>query len=45
MQVQAAQVLMPFFDPALLLALNESERGTIIAGVPTMLLAASSNQR
>ena len=40
MQVQATQVLMPFFDPALLLALNESERGTIIAGVPTMLLAA-----
>jgi fatty-acyl-CoA synthase len=39
-QVQATQVLMPFFDPALLLALNDSERGAILAGVPTMLLAA-----
>jgi long-chain acyl-CoA synthetase len=32
MQVQATQVLMPFFDPALLLALNESERSAILAG-------------
>jgi fatty-acyl-CoA synthase len=40
MQAQATQVLMPFFDPALLLALNESERGAILAGVPTMLFAA-----
>jgi len=40
MQVRATQVLMPFFDPALLLALNESERGAIFAGVPTMLFAA-----
>jgi acyl-CoA synthetase (AMP-forming)/AMP-acid ligase II len=40
MQVQATQVLMPFFDPALLLALNESERSAILAGVPTMLFAA-----
>jgi fatty-acyl-CoA synthase len=40
MQVQATQVLMPFFDPALLLALNDSERSAILAGVPTMLYAA-----
>jgi fatty-acyl-CoA synthase len=40
MQAQAAQVLMPFFDPALLLALTESERGVIFGGVPTMLFAA-----
>ncbi len=39
-QAQASQVLMPFFDPALLLELNESERGAVFAGVPTMLLAA-----
>jgi fatty-acyl-CoA synthase len=39
-QAQATHVLMPFFDPALLLALNESERGVILAGVPTMLFAA-----
>ena len=39
-QAQATQVLMPFFDPALLLELNESERGAVFAGVPTMLLAA-----
>jgi fatty-acyl-CoA synthase len=39
MQVQATQVLMPFFDPALLLALNESERSAVLAGVPTMLFA------
>jgi fatty-acyl-CoA synthase len=39
-QAQATQVLMPFFDPALLLALNESEHGAILAGVPTMLFAA-----
>ena len=40
MQMQATQVLMPLFDPALLLALNDSERGAILAGVPTMLYAA-----
>jgi fatty-acyl-CoA synthase len=39
-QAQATQVLMPFFDPALLLELNEAERGAIFAGVPTMLFAA-----
>jgi fatty-acyl-CoA synthase len=38
-QQLATQVLMPFFDPALQLALIESERGTLIAGVPTMLIA------
>jgi acyl-CoA synthetase (AMP-forming)/AMP-acid ligase II len=40
MQAQATQVLMPFFDPALLLALIESERSAILGGVPTMLFAA-----
>jgi fatty-acyl-CoA synthase len=40
MQAQATQVLMPFFDPALLLALNQSERSAVLAGVPTMLFAA-----
>jgi acyl-CoA synthetase (AMP-forming)/AMP-acid ligase II len=39
-QARATQVLMPFFDPALLLELNESEHGAVFAGVPTMLLAA-----
>ena len=34
------QVLMPAFDPALFLALQESERGRVFGGVPTMLLAA-----
>jgi fatty-acyl-CoA synthase len=38
-QQLATQVLMPFFDPALQLALIESERGTLIGGVPTMLIA------
>jgi fatty-acyl-CoA synthase len=40
LQAQATQVLMPFFDPALLLALTESERSAIFGGVPTMLFAA-----
>lgn len=40
MQVLATQVLMPSFDPALFLTLNETERGAILAGVPTMLYAA-----
>jgi hypothetical protein len=40
LQAQATQVLMPFFDPALLLALNESQRGAVLAGVPTMLFAS-----
>jgi fatty-acyl-CoA synthase len=35
----ATQVLMPFFDPALQLALIESERATSFGGVPTMLIA------
>jgi fatty-acyl-CoA synthase len=35
----ATHVLMPFFDPALQLALIESERGTRIGGVPTMLIS------
>ncbi|WIX76216.1 AMP-binding protein [Amycolatopsis carbonis] len=33
------QVLMPWFDPALQLALLEQERGVVFGGVPTMLLA------
>ncbi|MFY9806327.1 MAG: AMP-binding protein [Pseudonocardiaceae bacterium] len=33
------QVLPPGFDPGLMLHLIESERGTMFAGVPTMLLA------
>src|SRR6185503_2291976 len=33
------QVLMPYFDPGLQLALIESERGTVLGGVPTMLVA------
>jgi fatty-acyl-CoA synthase len=39
MHALATQVLLPYFDPALLLSLLESERGTFLAGVPTMLLA------
>ena len=35
----ATQVLMPFFDPGLQLALIVSERGTLLGGVPTMLIA------
>jgi fatty-acyl-CoA synthase len=33
------QVLPPGFDPGLVLHLIESERGTLLGGVPTMLLA------
>ncbi len=33
-------VLMPGFDPALMLALAESERAGFIGGVPTMIIAA-----
>ncbi|QRP49956.1 AMP-binding protein [Amycolatopsis sp. FDAARGOS 1241] len=33
------QVLMPWFDPGLQLALIEQERGVVFGGVPTMLLA------
>jgi fatty-acyl-CoA synthase len=39
LQHGATQVLMPFFDAALQLALIESERGTLLGGVPTMLIA------
>jgi len=35
----ASQVLMPGFDPALELDLIESERATLLLGVPTMLFA------
>lgn len=37
---RATLVLMPVFDPALLLELIESERAWFTAGVPTMLIAA-----
>jgi fatty-acyl-CoA synthase len=39
LQQFATQVLMPFFDPALQLELIEAERGTLLFGVPTMLIA------
>ena len=39
LQGGGTQVLMPAFDPALFLALQESERGSVLGGVPTMLLA------
>jgi fatty-acyl-CoA synthase len=38
-QQQFTQVLVPGFDPGLMLHLFESERGTMFGGVPTMLLA------
>jgi acyl-CoA synthetase (AMP-forming)/AMP-acid ligase II len=38
LQSDAAQVLMPYFDPALQLELVESERATLLFGVPTMLI-------
>ena len=38
-QGRFTQVLPPGFDPGLVLHLIESERGTLFAGVPTMLLA------
>ena len=38
-QGRFTQVLAPGFDPGLVLHLIESERGTALAGVPTMLLA------
>lgn len=38
-QAQAAQVLMPTFNPGLQLALIESERSTLFGGVSTMLRA------
>lgn len=38
-QSLVTQVLPPGFDPGLVLHLSESERATMFAGVPTMLLA------
>jgi fatty-acyl-CoA synthase len=35
----STQVLVPGFDPGLVLHLQESERGALFGGVPTMLLA------
>jgi fatty-acyl-CoA synthase len=39
LQTGGTQVLPPGFDPALMLRLIESERGTITLSVPTMLIA------
>ncbi|HLM95703.1 MAG TPA: class I adenylate-forming enzyme family protein [Acidimicrobiales bacterium] len=38
-QLSATAVLVPAFDPGLVLELVESERATLTCGVPTMLLA------
>ncbi len=38
-QCPGTQVLLPFFDPELELALIESERAQLMFGVPTMLIA------
>ncbi len=38
-QLSATAVLVPAFDPGLVLELIESERATLTCGVPTMLLA------
>jgi fatty-acyl-CoA synthase len=38
-QALGTQVVMPRFDPALMLELTEKHRGTVIGGVPTMLTA------
>jgi fatty-acyl-CoA synthase len=35
----AAQVLVPYFDPALVLELTETEHSMVFGGVPTMLVA------
>ena len=40
LQTGGKHVLMPRFDPGLMLQLVESERGTITGGVPTMMIAA-----
>jgi fatty-acyl-CoA synthase len=39
----AAQVLVPYFDPALVLELTETERSMVFGGVPTMLVALLSS--
>jgi fatty-acyl-CoA synthase len=39
LQTGAAHVPVPFFDPAAVLELVESEHGTVMLGVPTMLIA------
>ena len=38
-QATGTHVLMPYFDPGLMLELIETCRGAVIGGVPTMLLA------
>jgi fatty-acyl-CoA synthase len=38
-QTLATHVLLPSFDPGLQLELIEAERGTLLVGVPTMLIA------
>jgi fatty-acyl-CoA synthase len=39
MAALASQVLVPYFDPALVLELTETERSLVFGGVPTMLVA------
>ncbi|MDY7103719.1 MAG: AMP-binding protein [Actinomycetota bacterium] len=39
LSMRATHVLVETFDPALVLELCESERGTVLFGVPTMLIA------
>src|SRR4051812_26266592 len=38
-QARATHVMVPSFDPGLVLELLESERGTVTGGVPTMIIA------
>ncbi|HTZ10500.1 MAG TPA: AMP-binding protein, partial [Acidimicrobiales bacterium] len=42
-QCSATEVLVPAFDPGLVLALAEEERATLTCGVPTMLLALAEH--
>lgn len=42
---RAAHVLVPGFDPGLVLELVEAEGGTVLGGVPTMLLALTEHPR
>jgi fatty-acyl-CoA synthase len=41
----AAQVLVPYFDPGLVLELTETEGSFVFGGVPTMLVALLSSPR
>ncbi|CDO89000.1 hypothetical protein AWC29_21720 [Mycobacterium triplex] len=44
-QTRCTQVLMPYFDPEVQLALIESERSAVFGGVPTMLRALLDHPR